>query len=381
MRLAEMVPVKQRVAPVVSVLTTPSLAGTTSPSAGSTNQLASAALTLNQRGLGHILSLKSNDAEKFYIDHNGRIVINNTSTAGDVASIIVNSETTGDVFDITGTSLTTGSLFNLKPTFNSSSSVGYGLNMTITDSTTTTGGYSGILVNTSGSGSSPAGNKYLMQLQNQGTNQFTVDTSTGNVSLAGDIYSSNFSLTGGSSSSPAQHTGMGDGSDGSITVSSSKNLNTTTVQTDRSCADGGDMVSYNIIALTSTTAQLEATPSSGCLAAGDEILLTNLQGTSSAYGNTGNWETLYISSISTDTITFTTTKTKYYGNTTNADDTNIGTATTNQRVILQRIPQYTDVTVQSGGTITADAWDGAEGGVLFFRATGTVEVQSGGVLV
>ena len=198
---------------------------------------------------------------------------------------------------------------------------------------------------------------------------------TGNLTLSG----AGATITAGSTS-----TALGDGTDGAITITSSKNLNTTNVQTGRTCTDGGDMVSYNATSVTdSDTVVLESAIASGCLAAGDEVLLINLQGISTNYGNVGNYETLTISSISTtsvanDTVNFTTTKTKYYGNTTDADDTNIGTATTNQRVILQRIPQYTDVTVQLGGTITADAWDGGEGGVLFFRATGTVDVQSGG---
>ena len=45
-----------------------------------------------------------------------------------------------------------------------------------------------------------------------------------------------------------------------------------------------------------------------------------------------------------------------------------------------RVPNYTDVTVQSGGVLTVNAWDGSTGGVMFFRATGAVDVQSGGEL-
>jgi hypothetical protein len=43
-----------------------------------------------------------------------------------------------------------------------------------------------------------------------------------------------------------------------------------------------------------------------------------------------------------------------------------------------RIHQYTTVTVNSGGTLSASPWNGATGGVVFFRATGTVTVSSGG---
>jgi len=43
-----------------------------------------------------------------------------------------------------------------------------------------------------------------------------------------------------------------------------------------------------------------------------------------------------------------------------------------------RIRNYNSVDVQSGGTLTAAAWDGSTGGVVFFRATGAVTVQTGG---
>ena len=45
-----------------------------------------------------------------------------------------------------------------------------------------------------------------------------------------------------------------------------------------------------------------------------------------------------------------------------------------------RVPHYTDVTVPASSTLSAPAWDGTTGGVLVFRATGTVEVQPGGAI-
>lgn len=161
---------------------------------------------------------------------------------------------------------------------------------------------------------------------------------------------------------------FGTGSDGSITISANKNINTDTIATSRTCADA---INYSVTALTTNSATLSSTPDAGCLTAGDEILLINLQGISSNYANVGNYETLRVESISGNLITFTQNKTKYYGNNTN-DDSNIGTATTNQRVMLQRVPNYTDVTIDSGITLTANAWNGTKGGVLLFKANGTV---------
>lgn len=164
---------------------------------------------------------------------------------------------------------------------------------------------------------------------------------------------------------------------GSITISSSKNINTDTLTTGRSCADGGDGVAYSVTVLTTNTATLSASPAAGCLSANDRVMLINLQADGTNLTNVGNYEFLVVSSVVTNTVTFTSNKTKYYGNGA-VDDTNIGTATTTQRVILQRVPQYYNVTIQNGGTLTASGWDGVMGGVLAFYASGKVDVQSGG---
>ena len=50
------------------------------------------------------------------------------------------------------------------------------------------------------------------------------------------------------------------------------------------------------------------------------------------------------------------------------------------RAQVIRIPNYSSVTVESGGTLRANAWDGATGGVVMFRASGAVTVAAGGVL-
>ncbi len=169
---------------------------------------------------------------------------------------------------------------------------------------------------------------------------------------------------------------VGTGADGDITVSSNTNINTTSLISGRSCADGGDAVNYNVTAFNTggTEATLSTTPSTGCLSVGDEVLIINLQGTSSAYSNVGNYETLEVSSVSGTTVTFKTPKIKYYGDTTSGD-TNLGTTTGTQRVMLQRVPNYNDITVNSSMIFSPSAWDGAKGGVMFFRANGTVTVN------
>jgi len=161
---------------------------------------------------------------------------------------------------------------------------------------------------------------------------------------------------------------FGTGLDGSITIAANKNINTDAIATGRT---GADAINYSIMTLSANAATLSAVPVAGCLAVGDEVLLINLQGISTNNANVGNYETLKIQSIFSNVVTFTTNKTKYYGNNT-TDDTNIGISTTNQRVMFQRVPNYTDVNINSGITLTADAWNGTKGGVLYFKANGNL---------
>jgi prepilin-type N-terminal cleavage/methylation domain-containing protein len=166
----------------------------------------------------------------------------------------------------------------------------------------------------------------------------------------------------------------GNGADGAITVASNANINTTNLASGRSCADGGDAVNYSVTSLTSTSATLSASPSAGCINSGDAALLINLQGTSSNNANVGNYEIVKVASVSGSTVNFSGAKTSYYGNGA-SDDSNIGTALTNQRVMLQRVPNYTNVTVNSGVVLSASAWNSVKGGVLAFRSNGNISIN------
>ncbi len=143
----------------------------------------------------------------------------------------------------------------------------------------------------------------------------------------------------------------------------------------RTCADG---INYNVTALTSTSATLSATPGAGCLSNGDEIMLINLQGTSSNFENVGKYEFLRVSNVSSNTVTFATSKINNYGD--GANDSNIGDWLGNQRVILQRVPNYKNLTVESGGTINPGEWDQVKGGVVAFRVAGKLLVKNGGLV-
>jgi hypothetical protein len=88
--------------------------------------------------------------------------------------------------------------------------------------------------------------------------------------------------------------------------------------------------------------------------------------------NVGTFEFLGVESTNGDTVSFTTDKIGSYG--TSGDD-GIGAAREQQRVVLQRVPNYLNVTVQTGVAVTADAWDGVRGGVLALRSAGTVRID------
>jgi hypothetical protein len=81
----------------------------------------------------------------------------------------------------------------------------------------------------------------------------------------------------------------------------------------------------------------------------------------------GQYETKTIKNINGTNLTLSAPLTNSYNGTV-------------YKVMVQRVPQYTTVDVQSGGTLTVSAYNdtAGKGGVLFFRATGTVTVASGG---
>lgn len=128
---------------------------------------------------------------------------------------------------------------------------------------------------------------------------------------------------------------FGDGSDGALTISS----NTTEAPIDSACTG------------TSGTFSLSATNAS--FAAGQVILIHQTQGTGA-----GGWQRNKIQGYTAGTITLETALNMAY--------------TTGAQVRV--VKQHTDVTVNTGITYTAKAWNGTVGGILAFLANGTVTV-------
>lgn len=129
---------------------------------------------------------------------------------------------------------------------------------------------------------------------------------------------------------------FGDGSDGALTISS----NTTEAPIDSACS--GTINTYSLSAVNSS------------FAANQIILIHQTQG-----AGAGTWQKNKIVSYTAGTITLETAL----------------NATYSTGAQVRVIKQYTNVTIDSGKTYTAKAWDGAVGGILTFIANGTVSVN------
>ena len=148
---------------------------------------------------------------------------------------------------------------------------------------------------------------------------------------------------------------LGNGANGALTVNS-------TVFTDaiKSAVSGGiGVIGSNSITVASSTG----------MAIGDEVIIITMQDATVGAGNlVGQYEFRNISGISGNTLTFSQTLTKAF----------VASATVKHQVV--EVNQYTNITVASGGSLTCSAWDGTVGGVLCFRASGTVNINAGGFI-
>ena len=166
---------------------------------------------------------------------------------------------------------------------------------------------------------------------------------------------------------------IGNGADGAITISTSKTIDTTAIATGRTFADAVNMSITQSLSSGATSIVLSGDQTNIGLAANDEILIINQRGTSSDYSNVGKYDTVRISSITYNPVQAETTMALSSALVNSYDGTT-------QKITLQRIPNYTNVTIQSGGILTVSSWNTTKGGIVFFRASGTVDVQSGGSL-
>jgi len=93
----------------------------------------------------------------------------------------------------------------------------------------------------------------------------------------------------------------------------------------------------------------------------DEVLVIQMQGSGA-----GNYEFGRIASMNGGTLTLEENLQHTY------------TVGGNSKAQVLRVPNYRNVTVQDGGTLTNYAWDGATGGIVVFRAKESLNVLGGG---
>ncbi len=160
---------------------------------------------------------------------------------------------------------------------------------------------------------------------------------------------------------------FGGGEDGALTVNGTYNIN----QHSQPGRLFPDAVNFSVVGLGDNSATVAG--GVGGIDIGDEVLIINLQGTAAVHGNVGNFELLEVARIDygLNTLYFTTSLRRAYGVADANDDL------TGQQIMLQRVPHYTEVTL--AGTLTANAWDGERGGVVFLKALGQVAVNSGSI--
>lgn len=197
-------------------------------------------------------------------------------------------------------------------------------------------------------------------LEADSSHAFITYTDNGNIQVRSASSYPGTSFTWGSPSLAFSTTSLGDGSDGAITISSSQNCTTTDIST----ADGdatADCIATSVVSLGNSGQSSLSIGSTAGLYVGDEIMILQVGGT-----NAGQYEFGFITAKSGTGVTLSSNLTQAFRQ----------NATSPAQII--RIPQYTTVTVQSGGVFTASAWNGATGGVIAFRASNYVDVQTGG---
>jgi hypothetical protein len=137
----------------------------------------------------------------------------------------------------------------------------------------------------------------------------------------------------------------GDGHDGAKTVT------------------GTDSSSFSYIAVdtisgsSQTNADRIEVGDTSSVAAGDDVLVIQMEGTGQ-----GSWETCEVQSVSLNDYIDCESDLAYEYQSTGA-----------QVVVM---PQWTDVTIQDGGTLTTSAWNGTTGGIVAFRATSDLSIAA-----
>jgi hypothetical protein len=157
----------------------------------------------------------------------------------------------------------------------------------------------------------------------------------------------------------------GNGADGDGVVSGTRDLSRESI----AGRPTPDAPWFTVTALGISSATLSLAPAG--LAAGDEVLLINLQGAPAAVARVGTYEFLKVQSVVGSSVVFTAAVANTYGASSNA-------SLAGQVVAMVRVPAYASVTVRAASVLTTQAFNGATGGVLAFRVAGDLNVAATG---
>ena len=163
--------------------------------------------------------------------------------------------------------------------------------------------------------------------------------------------------------------------DGALSPEGTFNLSTDT-SNGRTYADG---IAYKVTSNPNDTSiDVGQTPNG--FANGDKAILINLQAAAADNSDVGNYEILDVTETSGNNIVVSAQPTKSYDSSSWA----------NQAVVIQRIPQYGDVTLDETDILTVSAWDGltttptgaagVQTGIIAFYANGTVDISDSAII-
>jgi hypothetical protein len=145
---------------------------------------------------------------------------------------------------------------------------------------------------------------------------------------------------------------FGSGADGPLSVEGSVDVNSV-----KAPMEGAAEAGSNTISLTSADGFFP----------GDFVLIIGMGGSTA-----GNYEVNRIESIVGSNLLLSSPLTQAYcGGTSCA-------GSVSDKVQVLKLPQYSNVVVQAGGTIEPTAWNGQVGGVVAFMASDSVDVSTGG---
>lgn len=158
--------------------------------------------------------------------------------------------------------------------------------------------------------------------------------------------------------------GYGTGADGSLTITTGTTSFTDNVK--RPLADG----TYGSGQADPKTVTISTAHGEGSFSEGDTVLIIQMADNATASNSTGQYEYATIDAIAGNDLTFVTSLSNTYTQDSLVDD----------RTQVLKVPQYDNVTIENGGVLTADAWDGFTGGVVSFNVFSTMNFNGTGIV-